>query len=132
MIIDFLQDTQNLVVITQFVGMLIGCIGVVTILVGCIDSFVSFLKKFLRNGVLLADIRIELGHYLTLGLEFLVAKDIIETIVRPTWDDLGKLAVIILLRTVLTLFLAHEVKEVREELEEESTIKKLRRKINGR
>src|SRR3989344_5361696 len=123
---------NNLFAITRFLGAIIGSIGVTVIFVGCIRGLYLFLKKFLTNNALLADIRIEIGHHLALGLEFLVAKDIIETIVRQTWDELGKLAAIIALRTLLTLFLAHEVKEVREELEEESLIKTLRGKMLGK
>ncbi|HLD07684.1 MAG TPA: DUF1622 domain-containing protein [Candidatus Peribacterales bacterium] len=123
---------NNLFAITRFLGALIGSIGVTIIFVGCIRGLYLFLKKFLTDNTLLADIRIDIGHHLALGLEFLVAKDIIETIVRPTWDELGKLAAIIALRTLLTLFLAHEVKEVREELEEESLIKTLRGKMLGK
>lgn len=112
---------------SNFLGTMVGTIGVFIICVGCLRGIASFLRKLSDKNILLADIRIELGHYLALGLEFLIAKDIIETIVGPTWDDLGKLAVIIALRTVLTYFLAHEVKEVREELEQENAIRKLKR-----
>lgn len=126
---DLTFTSNNLFAVTLFLGSIIGSIGVTVIFVGCIRGLYLFVKKFLTNNTLLADIRIEVGHYLALGLEFLVAKDIIETIVRPTWDELGKLAAIIALRTLLTLFLAHEVKEVREELEEEGMIRKLRKKL---
>ncbi|PIR49316.1 hypothetical protein COU79_05570 [Candidatus Peregrinibacteria bacterium CG10_big_fil_rev_8_21_14_0_10_54_7] len=64
-------------------------------------------------------IRIELGKHLALGLEFLVGKDIVESIVHPTWNDLGKLGAIIALRTVVTVFLSRELKEVEEELKVE-------------
>lgn len=127
MIEYFIQTTEGLYAATRLVGMLIGSIGVMIILVGSLRGLWYFLKKYLYGEILLADIRIELGHYLALGLEFLVAKDIIETIVRPSWNELGKLAVIIALRTLLTFFLAHEVKEVREELEEEGRIAKLKK-----
>lgn len=55
-----------------------------------------------------------------MGLEFLVGKDIIESVVHPTWDDLGKLGAIIILRTVVTIFLSRELKEVEEEFKLES------------
>src|SRR3989344_3548976 len=112
--------------ITHIVGILIGSVGVTVILVGVARSFQSFLLKFIKKDILIADIRIRLGHYLALGLEFLVAKDIVESIARPSWEDLGKLAIIIALRTILTFFLAHEVKEVREKLQEENLIHRLR------
>jgi len=112
--------------VTRSIGIVIGSVGVVVILVGVFRGLCLFLMKCVRRNILIADIRIELGHYLVLGLEFLVAKDIVESIAKPSWEDLGKLATLIVLRTVLTFFLAHEVKEVREELQEENLIRRLR------
>jgi len=119
-------STQELYALTHFVGIVVGSIGVTVILIGALRGLRSFLLKCIGRNILIADIRIELGHYLALGLEFLVAKDIVESIARPTWDDLGKLAAIIALRTVLTFFLAHEVKEMREALQEEDLVHRLR------
>jgi uncharacterized membrane protein len=110
-----------------FVSLLIGVMGVSIILIGSLRGLSLFFLKISDRSILLADIRVELGHYLALGLEFLVAKDIVETIVSPTWEELGKLTVLIVLRTLLTLFLAHEVKEVREELEQENMIRKIKK-----
>jgi uncharacterized membrane protein len=64
-------------------------------------------------------------------LEFLVGKDIVESIVHPTWDDLGKLGAIIILRTVVTIFLSRELKEVEEELNVESKELALEKKRSG-
>ena len=102
------------------------------IFVGSIRALWLFIKKPIVKNILLSDIRIDLGHYLALGLEFLIAKDVIETLAEPTWEHLGKLAIIIALRSALTMFLAHEVKEVREEMEEEGLIRKLKRGRMGR
>jgi len=118
---------MGLQTLSLLLGAFIGYIGILIILVGCVRGLFLFVSKILFKKVLLSDIRIELGHYLALGLEFLMGKDIIESLVEPTWDALGKLAVIIILRTAVTLFLAHEVKEVREELEEESKIRALKK-----
>jgi uncharacterized membrane protein len=45
--------------------------------------------------------RQKLGSFLILGLEFFIAADIIRTITRPDWNEIGMLAAIIALRTVL-------------------------------
>ena len=108
--------------VNQMVAALIGYAGVIVILFGSAKGAFLFLRRFRRNGTLLADIRMEVGQHLALGLEFLVGKDIVSSIVEPTWDDLGKLAVIILLRTLLTLFLGFELKGVKEEAAEEQEI----------
>lgn len=111
--------------ISHEVGLLVGVLGVCIILIGCLRAVATFVLNVGKNGHLLADLRIGIGQYLALGLEFLVAKDIIDTVLKPTWNDLGKLAVIIVLRTAITIFLAYEVKGVRKELEEEGMIRKL-------
>jgi uncharacterized membrane protein len=125
---EFIYTTTNgLHMIANFVGTLIGAVGVAVIFIGCIRGLYFFIAKFVSKDILIIDVRIDLGHYLALGLEFLVGKDIIESLVDPTWNDLGKLAVLVLLRTFVTLFLGYEEKELREELEEDKEIRKLKK-----
>jgi uncharacterized membrane protein len=54
-------------------------------------------------------IRLKFGRWLLLALEFQLAADILKTAVAPTWDDIGKVAAIIALRTLLNYFLAREI-----------------------
>ena len=54
-------------------------------------------------------IRLKLGRWLALALEFQLAADILKTAVAPTWDDIGKVAAVIALRTLLNYFLAREI-----------------------
>jgi uncharacterized membrane protein len=60
-----------------------------------------------------------MGQYLALGLEFLLGKDILESIINPTWEGLGMLGSIVVIRTVITFFLERELKEIREEMKDE-------------
>ena len=99
---------------------LVGFIGVIIMMYGGLMAarhFIVYSWQRKRDG--LAHIRIELGQYLALGLEFMIGKDIIESIVRPSWDELGKLAAIIALRTAVTLMLTWELREVKDELKEQ-------------
>lgn len=54
-------------------------------------------------------VRLELGRWLALALEFALAADILRTAVAPSWNDIGQLAAIIVLRTVLNFFLQREI-----------------------
>ncbi len=54
-------------------------------------------------------LRHHLGSYLLLGLEFLIAADIIRTITKPTLDEIAVLGSIVLIRTVLNFFLNKEI-----------------------
>lgn len=55
------------------------------------------------------DVRLRLGRWLAVALEFLLAADILRTAVAPTWNDIGKLAAIAALRTLLNYFLQREI-----------------------
>jgi uncharacterized membrane protein len=54
-------------------------------------------------------VRLNLGRWLALALEFELAADILRTAVAPTWNEIGQLAAIIVLRTALNYFLQREI-----------------------
>ena len=56
-------------------------------------------------------LRYHLGLYLLFGLEIMIAADIIGTIANPTFDELGKLAAVVFIRTVINFFLDREMEE---------------------
>lgn len=130
---DIIPDLLGLDEVSFLVAELVGFIGVAVMAYGALMATWHFIECTFHNkkdGLPL--IRIELGKHLALGLEFLVGKDIIESIVRPSWDDLGKLAAIIALRTAVTFMLSWELKELKEELITEKmhrdAVKNLKRK----
>jgi uncharacterized membrane protein len=106
--------------VSIIIATLIGYVGVFIMAYGCVRALYEFLMSGHSRDHKLPMIRVHLGKHLALGLEFLVGKDIVESIVHPSWDDLGKLGAIIILRTVVTIFLSRELKEVEEELKIES------------
>jgi uncharacterized membrane protein len=55
-------------------------------------------------------VRLSLGRWPAVGLEFELAADIPRTSVAPTWNDIGQLAAIAVLRTALTYFLEREIR----------------------
>lgn len=57
------------------------------------------------------EVRLNLGRWLSLALEFELAADILRTAVAPTWSDIGQLAAIIILRTALNYFLQREIEK---------------------
>jgi uncharacterized membrane protein len=61
-------------------------------------------------------VRLGLGRWLALGLEFLLGADILRTGAAPTWNDIGQLAAIAVLRTALNYSLGREIaaEEARE------------------
>jgi uncharacterized membrane protein len=62
-------------------------------------------------------VRLTFGRALVLGLEFQLAADILGTAVSPSWDHLGKLGAIAVIRTFLNFFLTRELKDEEQELQ---------------
>jgi len=99
----------------QYLGMagyVIETIGVLTIIAGFILSAAWFVARLHRIESLEAyrRLRQDLGRSLILGLEFLVAGDIIRTIViEQSLNSAATLAVIVTIRIVLSLTLEFEV-----------------------
>ncbi len=79
-------------------------------------ALLKFLYRYIRHLFIPGDgsnnqeIRIHFGSALTVALELLLAADILATAIAPTWDDIGKLAAIAVLRTALNYFLERELK----------------------
>jgi uncharacterized membrane protein len=91
----------------------IEAVGIAIIVLGAIVSSLYFLWQLLNGGVL-ADsyqaYRANLGRGILLGLEFLIAADIIGTVAfEPTLENLGVLAIIVLIRTFLSFTLEVEI-----------------------
>ena len=55
------------------------------------------------------EVRLRLGRWLALALEFELGADILRTAVAPTWSEIGQLAAIATVRTALNFFLQQEI-----------------------
>lgn len=97
-------------------------ISILIITIGIVITAYSGLRLFILPGSKTYDqIRFTFSRYLVMALEFELAADIIGTAISPTWDQLGKLAVIAVIRTFLSYFLGLEMKEEKKALAEKST-----------
>lgn len=61
----------------------------------------------------LEGLRMQFGSAVAVSLELLLGADVLATAVAPSWDDIGKLAAIAVLRTALNYFLGKELKEIK-------------------
>ena len=59
----------------------------------------------------LTHIKNAMGAYVLLSLEILIAADIVESIARPTVEDILKLATVVAIRTVISFFLNKEIRD---------------------
>ncbi len=72
-------------------------------------SFGFIVKKILSK----EKIRVEFGSSVAVALELMLGADVLATAVAPSWNDIGQLAAIAVIRTALNYFLGKELKEIR-------------------
>ncbi len=101
---------------TDIITLGIASIAGVVIVYGVIIGLIELIQVELhgsRNGDQQAaafdKIRFDIGRHLLVGLEFLIAADIIRTVVGTTLEQLAILGGIVTIRTVLSYFLGKEV-----------------------
>src|SRR5262245_57678042 len=93
-------------------GLLIEAAAVIVVAFGAAEAFIGLVRVILRppstHGARKAVWR-RFGTWLLLGLEFALAADIIASVVSPTWQDIGELGAIAVIRTFLNFFLEHDL-----------------------
>lgn len=119
----------------------IAAIGAIVLVFGVslslINLFLTLLNTFLgcelrmllgiggkdRGKATFGRVRLQLGEVTALALEILVVSDVLETLTKGTddfsWETLGKIGAVAILRTMLAYFLGKEVRELGEEVSEE-------------
>jgi uncharacterized membrane protein len=98
----------------QAAALAIEAAAIVIVAFGALEAFLRIAATRVRPAAL-PDTRKAIwrsfGIWLLLGLEFELAADIIKTVVSPTWQDIGELAAIAVIRTFLNLFLERDLDE---------------------
>ncbi len=91
--------------------------GVLVILTGIITALYRYIRyQFIATKITdINAIRLRLGRNLVLGLEFIVAADLIGTTTAPDYYSVGIVASIVLIRTVLSFSLNHEINALSRE-----------------
>lgn len=87
----------------------IASIGVAVIFFGALRSVYQLCMLAFKQAYTSNYIRLQFGDSIILGLEFMVGGDIVESLVKPDYYSLGLLAVLVLIRTVLSYFLNMEL-----------------------
>ncbi|SEG27378.1 DUF1622 domain-containing protein [Parabacteroides chinchillae] len=113
--------------LNSFLNTLATIISVTSFLIVTYGAFIgaiSFLRNEIRrftggySTINIRKLRATFGTYLLLGLEFLIASDILKTVLEPTLNELAILGGIVVLRTILSVFLNKEIKELETENKE--------------
>lgn len=99
----------------QWLKLLIETVGATTVGIGMLLAVWQFARMVaLREANDYNRIRLTLSRYLALALEFQLGADILSTAIAPSWQEIGKLGAIAVIRTGLNWFLSREMVEERE------------------
>ncbi|MDW5612747.1 MULTISPECIES: DUF1622 domain-containing protein [Mycolicibacterium] len=97
---------------------LIEACGAVVIMIGAVVAIAKFVVALSRRSInQFSAVRLTLARFLVLGLEFQLAADVLRTAISPSFEEIGKLAAIATIRTVLNYFLNREIAQEQREIE---------------
>ena len=101
-----LRDSVDLLV------RLVEAAGALIIFTGAMIGFIRFVLVALakRRAEAFVPVRLDLGRFLALGLEFQLAGDILRTAIAPSFQEIGQLAAVAAIRTALNFFLSREIR----------------------
>ncbi len=103
--------------VLEWAARIIDLIGIGIILLGFVVSLLGLvlcltkglgLRRHLHD---LHNVRLQLGAYILVGLEFMIASDIIHTVITRELRDLAFVAALVAIRTAIGFFLGRELAE---------------------
>jgi uncharacterized membrane protein len=106
---------QWLIIATENAIVIIDTMAFVVVVIGTVEAFFSGLRAMLSapDGHERRDIWLRYARWLVAGLTFQLAADIIETSITTSWEAVGRIAAIAVIRTFLNYFLDRDLEEVR-------------------
>lgn len=105
----------------QWLRLGIETVGALIIAAGLLVAAATFIQAALaRRAPNFSAIRLSFARFLALALEFQLGADILSTAIAPTWDAIGKLGAIAIIRTALNYFLTLEMQAESSQVEEQS------------
>ena len=112
---DMAGVEANIINLVMWLKLLVETTGAIIIGMGVFSAIYKFARslvppQFERYN----EIRLSLARYLALALEFQLGADILSTAIAPSWDQIGKLGAIAVIRTALNYFLTREMSEERK------------------
>ena len=95
----------------EWLRLVIESMGALVIAVGIVVAIWLLVRSATSGrGFDFNQVRLAFARHLALALEFQLAADILSTAIAPTWERIGKLAAIAVIRTALNYFLTLELR----------------------
>ena len=108
---------EYLITAVDYLRLVVEAIGAAVVGIGALATAFRYVLTLLGiREYTNTEIRLYLGRFLALGLEFQIGADILSTAVAPTFDDVLLLGAIVVIRTALNYFLSKELDRERPEV----------------
>lgn len=115
----------TIVNLVSWLKLFIELTGAAIIAIGVVLAIIQFFRTLSAgNSDGYTKIRLLLARYLALALEFQLGADILSTAIAPSWDQIGKLGAIAVIRTALNYFLSREMEQERRITNAEKSFEK--------
>ena len=116
---------ESLKLIAEYIALGLEMVAVLMVLAGGVEATWRVLFPLLRGRLsqghnLRREAWLSMARWLLLALEFMLAADIVRTIIAPTWEEIGRLAAIAVIRTFLNYFLERDLEAMAESKQDES------------
>ena len=119
----FSRTEETVVAAVQWLKLGVELVGATIIFLGILTAGILLVKALLaRRTADFTAIRLTLARYLALALEFQLGADILSTAIAPSWEQIGKLGAIAVIRTALNFFLSKEMQEERKQSGDEEEV----------
>ena len=104
-----------LVIVTEQAVLIIDAMALVVIVFATIQAFITGLKAMASptTGHERREIWLRYGRWLVAGLTFQLAADVIDSSIRTSWEAIGQLGAVAIIRTFLNYFLERDLTEAR-------------------
>jgi uncharacterized membrane protein len=106
---------EALTVIAMNIVMIIHVMALLVVAFGTVQAFIRSIRAMLSpsaTGKHFHVAYIQYARWLVSGLTFQLAADIVESAFSPSWDEIGRLAAIAVIRTFLNFFLERDLAEL--------------------
>jgi uncharacterized membrane protein len=95
----------------HYIALLLEALALLVIAMGAVEATIGIVRAMVQHTSNAAkrSVWLEFARWLVAGLTFQLAADIVHTTVTPSWDEIGRVAAIAVIRTFLTFFLDRDI-----------------------
>lgn len=107
----------------QWLKLMLEFTGAALVGLGTLSSLIHLARSLRAPGMVrFTPVRLLFARYLSLALEFQLGADILSTTIAPSWEEIGKLGAIAVIRTALNYFLSREMEEEQKTTASEESV----------